>query len=334
MRMGKVIVRLVFILLSGFFASPVYGDDYISPYIEQDGERYDFSHAFSSSELKISLNDKTVDGQWRVSVLSRGNVYVAIPFTIPRKGECVINPQDASWRSAMRKYDAELDRDLFEIEVRFYADDTFSECRTVRLALLPARPKMENVSFTYVYDWEWDDIYPNGKFSFNARSDGATLFFLLYTESFLPRSVQKPFFRFGETFEGNDNMLISYDADWGEWVKLEAANVFGTVASDDVICTTDYITDEKILSRIEYLEEKAGIQTVDHLSSSNVVITADAIQFDDAVLSASIYDMNGRCMVSQRDVDYIDMANMAKGFYILVYEDKESNINRIKFVKP
>ena len=327
--MGKVIVRLVFILLSGFFASPVYGDDYISPYIEQDGERYDFSHAFSSSELKISLNDKTVDGQWRVSVLSRGNVYVAIPFTIPRKGECVINPQDASWRSAMRKYDAELDRDLFEIEVRFYADDTFSECRTVRLALLPARPKMENVSFTYVYDWEWDDIYPNGDFSFTVVSPGASSFWFSCTDSF---QFYPSFFSWGKDYEGHDRVDISYDADWGEFIYITAINEFGSARSD-TICTTNYITDTDILKRIEFLKQAAHVSTVEDDTAVNVVIKPEYIEFDSLVKNASIYNIAGQSILDAHDIESIPIYGIPSGLYILVYEDQHMNIYNLKFIK-
>ncbi len=268
-------------------------------------------------------------GVWHVSILSNDNSYISLPFYSPGNGYCIIDPFVINWDNALKVYDIENNRDLFNVKIAFCVDDNIVDSKIIQFALLPARPQIENISFVYTYDWEWDDIYPNGDFSFTVVSPGASSFWFSCTDSF---QFYPSFFSWGKDYEGHDRVDISYDADWGEFIYITAINEFGSARSD-TICTTNYITDTDILKRIEFLKQAAHVSTVEDDTAVNVVIKPEYIEFDSLVKNASIYNIAGQSILDAHDIESIPIYGIPSGLYILVYEDQHMNIYNLKFIK-
>ncbi len=192
------------------------------------------------------------------------------------------------------------------------------------------KPVISDVKFNYIFDWQDDMIYPNGIFSFNVYSEGATLFEFNCTRSFL-FSKQNLFFSWCKDYEVNNQAHISYDADWGEYIMVAAySKDFGWVHSD-TICTTDYITDEAIINRINELKEQSHIECL-LPEDLEVNLTDGNIIFNSDILSATLFDCGGIKQAEIRDSKFLNIASLQKGIYYIIIETKKGDVIRRKIL--
>jgi len=322
--MNAVIIRLAcaFLFLSG---AHVCWANIISPQIEQNGKMLDADSYFTSpSDLTIYLTNELIRGEWKVEILTTKDTYQSFSCWRALTGKCIISPREYgfdNWYDAKRIYNETLNRDFFQLRVSYTPEYGEREVVYVKLGLLPSRPVISNVAFTYTYDWKYDMIFPYGNFSFDVYSESAKIFHMHVSENSL--FEQPDFFLFGVIYYSSDFLRINYeDADWGEYIYLSAGNDFGYVLSD-VICTTSYITDEDILNRIDELRENAGVEDV------ATDVNAPSFRWDNSVLTFNTqidqiyaYNLNGILLSSACGCDTLDLSNLPKGIYIIVYQYK------------
>lgn len=314
----------------------LFGETLISRQIDQDGKLYDIDTYFTSpSNLTINLTNKEFIGEWAVEVLTNADDYMPITFNEPLDWQCTINPFDASikeiwWNFAQKMDNEAFNRSFFQIRVSFTTEDGKKDEIYLNWGLLPTRPIISNVDFTYQYNWVHDEIYPNGNFSFDVYSEYAQKFHMYYSQSFLfePTDLLTVMI----SYDTDGFSRLSYDADWGEYVQVVAVNYFGYVAGD-LICTTSYITDEDILKRIEELKENAGLEDIStDVTAPSCQWKNSILTFDTMVENIYVYDLNGRLQYTVREGDTVDLSTIPKGIYIIAYQ-YNSQIYRTKISK-
>lgn len=317
------IISLIFLFGNTIVA---YSENLISESIYQGGLYYGFDHVFSeASPLRFSLNDHNLPGKWSCRLKTTSENMADIPVDI-NGGYCNFNPTAVPFymwaEKAFRTFNSLDNRDEFTLYVSFRSESGEYDERSVRLGLLPCRPSLNNIQFKYQYDWTYDQIYPNGTFSFEVEANNSKTFFLHYSKSFLPPS-KNIFFAFTKEFQEENHAVISYDADWGEYVTVSAGNEFGFVNSD-TIYTTDYIQDENVIKRIN---EILG-------SASNIPVIENAIPFswDNEIIRfytmprhVCVYSIEGRIVHISSGKGEIDLSNMKDGIYILSYYEERTN---------
>lgn len=327
------------ILTTAFIFSCVFqvrGQDMISPHIDQNGSIFGFDNIFTNpSPLKFSLTKDTIKGEWSIAILTKGGEYRAVNMQEVEQGYCVFNPSSISWRDALRIYDSSLNRNLFEIKIKFTSKEGLEDTKYLKLGLLPSNPEISDITFTYVYNWEKDYIDPNSNFSFVVKLSGATGFTLNETESYL-FSPDNIFFFLSEPYEGNEITKIKLDADWGEYLQIEAYNEFGYSLSD-TICTTSYITDESVLKRINELKVLADIESSD-IDETTPQATWDnsTLSFNKRVKSVFVYNLSGSLIEQGHDLLSLNLAHISRGIYVIVYEcdeNTENKMNKLKIIK-
>lgn len=317
--MPLYIICLIFL---GYNSIEAYSENLISESVYQAGSYYDFKHIFSdASPLQFSLNDSNISGKW--SCMLKSNSDETLDMPIDSHGEyCNFDPRSVPFQiwqeNALRTFNSLDNRDEFTLYVSFSSENGESDTRSIRLALLPCRPSINNIQFEYMYDWEFDQIYPNGNFYFEVEADNAKSFFLHYSESFIPPS-ESVFFTFVKEFQEENCVNISYNADWGEYISVSAGNEFGFVNSD-TLYTTDYILDENVINRINQILNLA----------SHSVVLDDVISFswDNGNLifntmpqHLSVYSIDGRQLNLVCGNEDINLYNMKDGIYIISYYD-------------
>lgn len=331
----NALTKLVLILCTilPMSTAQAYGEKIISSQVGQNCEMYDINTHFTSpSELTIYLSNEFTRGKWSVEFLTKDDTYQSISCWRAYTGTCTISPAEyVGWNYAKRIYDETLNQDLFQFRVSFTTTDGIKDEIYLLWGLLPTRPIISNVLFTYIYDWEYDDIYPNGNLSLDVYSKYAQKFEFNTSASGL---FERPDW-FGYVIYYNADELLKvkdYKADWGEYIDIAAGNHFGYVHSD-VICTTSYITDEEILKRIEELREQAGVEDV------SIDVAAPSYRWNNSILTfsvpienISVYNLKGILQCSIKDSDMLDLSHLPKGLYIITYQYK-SQIFRTKISK-
>lgn len=328
-RQLKVSV-LFFLVLINIFS--VDANDLIRHEINQDGRMHKIDKVITSpSIIRLYLTNESVEGRWSAGVLTEDDVYEDISTMLgDLHDRCSINPIIMSWRNAKRIFDETLNRDLFEIKVTFTANDGRSDSVTLMWALIPSRPRIRDVEFTYEYDWEWDDIYPNGIFSFIVESEDADLYTLHISESFL---YEPPgFFSWCmDTDASPEGTLISYDADWGEYLVLVAINRFGSSVAD-VFCTTSYIHDQTILDRINEIKNNSSVEIHPDSDASFFSWDGKTVNFIDRADKISLYSITGKLIGTWEYTDSIDLSDYPNDIYIVSYWHNSNNYNN-KIIK-
>lgn len=278
--------------------------------------------------LKFSLSNPNAQGSWSVAILRMNDLYEDISEFEVHEDWCMIDPRNVVWRGAMRFFCEDLNRDCYKIRVRFDAKDGTSEEVIVNWCLLPSRPVISNVKFTYVFDWEFNDIYPNGDFSFDVESSFADRYILRYSESFLFSNPS--YMQYAEEFSVNER--IGYDADWGEFVCVESINSFGG-SSSEVICTTSYIYDEKVLERIDEIKASADIKNVIFEDDGTFFVWKNNnLVFSDLMDGVCVYDMGGRMVSSGCKMKELDISSYMIGTYLVICTAGKKNY-RTKILK-
>lgn len=337
-RQLKVSV-LFFLVFINIFS--VTAQDLIKHEFKQDWKMHDLDKVITSpSVIWLYLTNENIEGEWYAEVLTKDNVYEDISSVFildDHPDRCAIDPinvidpiKNTSWRNAKKIFDETLNRDLFEIKVTFTADDGSSDSVTLMWALIPSRPRIRDVEFTYEYDWEWDEIYPNGIFSFIVESEDADLYTLHISESFL---YEPPgFFSWCMNTDASpEGTLISYDADWGEYLVLVAINRFGSSVAD-VFCTTSYIHDQTILDRINEIKNNSSVEIHPDSDASFFSWDGKTLNFIDRADKISLYSITGKLIGTWEYTDSIDLSDYPNDIYIVSYWYNSNNYNN-KIIK-
>lgn len=317
--MTKAILALILLLTGLTNTLSANGRNVISDTVMQDNRAFDFTEIFiSPMPLNISIKDSICHGYWTVSILSNSDIFERALNLDKNCTNCIIDPykiDKIKWKNAKRHYDSTLRRDIFKLRIDFTDECGATDSKIIHWALLPSRPIISNEAFLYTFNWEDNDIYPNGVFSFIVKASDASGFLVNVSESFL---FEEPkFYPWCKRYDDNSITEVSYNADWGEYLQVEAYNAFGSVLGN-AICTTNYITDSAILERISELK-RADID-VPKISFSNAFISwlNNTIVFREVADKAYLYYQNGQLIDSWRDIEHLDMSDYPNGIYIIV----------------
>ena len=331
--MTKAIHLLILFFAALLNALSANGRNVISNTIEQDNRTFDFTETFTSPmPLKISIEDKICQGYWTISILTNSDIFERALNIDINCVNCIIDPykiDESIWQDAKRHYDSNLNRDIFKFRIDFTEECGVTDSKIINWALLPSRPIISRETFSYTFNWEDNDIYPNGDFSFIVKANDASGFLVNISESFL---FEEPkFYPLCKRYDGSSITEVSYKADWGEYLQVEAYNIFGSVLGD-AICTTDYITDPAILERISELKS-ADIDIL-KISSSNSFISwlNNEISFSEVADKVYLYNCNGQLIDSWRDIEHLNISEYPNGIYIIVgiYNSKYYKLKILK----
>lgn len=334
----KLSILCLIVALAGSFQMS-HAENLISDYVIQGEGVYPSTHVFTDpAPLRFSLNDTSMQGEWSFSLLTNDDTYRDAAFTPIESGICEFYPLEIPSRRWIWEtkpiFNDSLDRDIFMLRVSFISEDGERDSRDIRLGLLPTRPVISEVSYTYRYNWEKDYIEPNACFSFKVKSEGADEIIIHESD---PYFYEPPaFYGLSEGFKGMDEVEINYDEDWGVYLYVSAGNHFGSVRSE-VICSTDYITDPAILARIAEIKDmETGVGEVGSDKPDSYRWDGTVLTFPDIVSSVNVVDMGGREILSASDVESLNLSSFANGIYMVVYKfenQKDGVINRIKIMK-
>lgn len=326
-RISLIIYLIVAIAINGNNAC--LAQDLIAPQIMQNGQAFGYDHIFTSPDpIEFSLNNPDIKGEWKVEILYDDGYDVA-DFQATEEGRCIFSPNEASWTWAERQFDQTLQRDIYEVRISFTSAKYIVEWKSVKFALLPSTPIISDVIFTFEYDWELDIIWPYGKFEFNIQSDDATGYGIRISDSFL--FSEPKFFPYNRGWFENSKGW--YDADWGEYMCVYAKNRFGLSHYSEVLCTTDYITDENVLNRINELRHLASIDDINVDDSiPDAVWNDNTISFNLPIDHVEIYDLSGRQIINAANIFSLDLSQLNRGMYLVTYT-RNNHISTLKILK-
>lgn len=322
----------IFVLLS-ISIQFAYSENIISHQVIQAGEILDSNEPIMSDRsIQISLVNPDINGTWFVEFVNENGDYVPA-LTKPNDGNpLIIDPESIPWAHTFRdKSDSRYH--FYIIRVSISCTDNSKDTIELRWKLLPSKPIVEVVDFTYVYDFDEDTIWPNGNLRLKVYSDNVREYCLWASESFLFEFPS--IFHCGFPYDAieNDFTCLEYDAEWGEYIAIEAINKYGSILGD-MIYTTDYIYDPLILDRIEKIRNKSSVEEIpsDFLPPS-FTMNGNLITFETIITEPKIFDISGKLIYSCLNESVIDISNLSAGLYILTYV-LDSSINQIKFIKP
>lgn len=323
----KYIFLSIVTLLQSLYISAT---EIISPIVIQDGEAYEYTHVFECPEcMSFFLIDKNLSGIWKISFLNVNNQYSEIVNQNSDANGLEFRPSEFSWFWAKRIYDAKLRRELIEIIVSYISDNGDSESKRLLLGLTPTKPILSNFSFEYEYDWEWDEIWPNGYLWFDVESKDAISYEINFSRSF--RFDPPDFFEFCMGFDAEEKSRIGYDADWGEFFYIGARNRYGAIFSD-TLCTTSFITDEKVLNRINEIRDMASVKSLTNEPNIEYSFQNNVITFTPAPSETTVYNTQGNVIIHCINESSIDLTNYSKGIYIVTIIDDKKNRMTIKII--
>lgn len=247
----------------------------------------------SPAKLFVSLAEPAIDGRWFVEYLTIKDKYETINIVDDYGLNCIIDPQlDKDGRGHVRE-------------------------SQLQWALVPSRPILKNVHFSYTYDWTDDTIFPNGIFSFDVDSDSKTWCWLYVSESYIWEIPV--IYAWCEKFDAIESKHIEYPADWGEFVYITANNEFGFSLSD-VLYTTDYITDEDILNRINEIRETSSIDEVNiDMDTIETKWNNNTLLFSKEVDNVFVFSINGQLLRTATKCNSFDLSFLSSGVYFVKY---------------
>ena len=325
--MNKLIIQTLMYIVGSVFPTLNAAELISRKAIQNDLEFNLHASTTSPSPITILLNDKNMDGSWKLEIKSRYGYYRDIDCLEAHQGYCVIEPVNFEWNEAYRDFEPETNRDYFDFKLTF-SDNAGNEDEVLfKWGLLPSRPVLSDVEFTYQYDWNDDMIFPNGYFSFAVESKNSDRYWLNITDSFL---FGPPFFFIVcFTFDSSSHDRIGYDAEWGEFVDVGAQNKFGFVHSDTLLFTTDYITDREVLDRIQSIRDNTHVEAI----NANPTLDWDneKISFGRNMM-VDLFDLSGNLILSEKNTSLIFLTDLPKGIYIVIYRD-DQNIYKSKIFK-
>lgn len=307
-----------------------------------DGSFVDKSHVFLEDEdCTFTVDNPSENTTWRLSLYAIDGIRE--PFLN------VLESDEPSFRipiksidwSLCKKFKSEDNRSayykgLVQLIISGEPIDEVEVC----FNLLPEIPQITVLSFTYKYDWNFDDIYPNGNLVIKIQSKGANRYIFMSTDFFHFEFPQRGS-RFYQEATPADGKCESAefqtdDIDWGTYAAIIAYNQFGSVCSD-TICTTDYITDPAILARIEEIrQEMTGTEDI-VVESNDVGISVrdNAVIFEngDDITDVQIFDISGKSVAAQTGGDTMDISDLKSGYYIIRVNTHQNKTFTRKFIK-
>lgn len=303
----------------------------ISRRIMQDGKLLDASEILKSpNPIIVFTTDTTLKGEWKVERLLYEGDYELTFTEESSNGRCTINPDQISWVYSFR-YNCDPRHVAYILRVSFTDQDGIEDSMELRIVILPSKPTINVTHYTYTYDWSDDSIFPNCNMGLNLYSENATEYILWETESYI-FSFPDYYAGGGYSYDANLNEVtyVEFDPDWGEYLRVEAENKYGSVSGDHIY-TTDYIDDPMILARIEEIKKGAAVEAITDEAVS-FRLNQNQIAFTSPVDNARIYDISGTQVIESPASSVIDISHLFKGIYILSYT-VNSTTKQIKFQK-
>ncbi|MBQ5982352.1 MAG: hypothetical protein IJL54_09325 [Prevotella sp.] len=213
----------------------------------------------------------------------------------------------------------------------------------VKFDLLPSKPHVLDVNYTYNYEWECMLQVPNldGSLILNVKSDKAEYYYISYsTDSFLFTAPDWFGVVYGpsELYNNftNPAKLRLNKVNWGEYFFVKAGNQYGWV-SGDTLCTTDYIKDVYVLEQIEMVRQKV-LNINNQLSPYDIVIEQNNSSISvvgdmDEILSYDVYTLMGNRVYHGLVHSSISTHTWRKGLYIVSINNKHGKKVIIKYNK-
>ena len=97
-------------------------------------------------------------------------------------------------------------------------------------------------------------------------------------------------------------------------------NKFGYSPASEMICTTDYISDEKILNRITELKHMASDDDIDADYPLPQLIWKDNIVSSDSIIDhITLYDLYGKILIEEMDTRSLNLSHLNHGVYLITY---------------
>ena len=111
-------------------------------------------------------------------------------------------------------------------------------------------------------------------------------------------------------------------------------NDYGITESQEIICTTDLITDPDIKERIEYLSGHSSISAVSADSQGLISVADGRIVACGANLAAvEVYALDGSIVIEASQPDIVSTEGLTSGIYIIKAETDTGSKLVGKFVK-
>lgn len=303
----------------------------ISRQVEQNGMLIDASEILPSpTPVTVSTNDPSLKGEWTVEHLMENGEYY-LDFTKETSdGKCVIDPDEIKWWMAYY-HDCDERHVAYILKVSFTSENGLEDSIELKIILLPTRPTINVTHYTYTYDWSDDSIFPNCNMGLNLYSENAVDYILWESASYI-FSFPDYYAGGGYSYDANLNEVtyVEFDPDWGEYLRVEARNRYGSIIGD-YIYTTDFIDDPMILARIEEIRNGADVKTLTEEAVS-FRLEQDQIAFESSVDCARIYNVSGTQVIESSASSTIDISRLSQGIYILSYT-VNSTTKQIKFQK-
>jgi len=316
------ILIMCFCLSAGSAKASDGSGELISPVIEQNGKMISVSEEIQSTNpIKVFLVDDNLSGEWTHELLTKNDGYCILQKTSGHSVYEIEPTKNLFQYKPLWFYEDGSDHEIFKIRVTFRSDDGRQDCVELKFDLLPTRPVISNVKFSYTFNWETNEIWPNGKLTFDVTSERSERFLLGYSGG---RGFNPPEYYNWFVYEAKGaTTTIEYDAEWGEYLVIKALNKIGEVMGDTIICTTDYITDEDILKRIHDLQF-GSVGHVELNDNENFITKWDnnTLMFKTIVDEVCVYDIASRLCLSEKATDSIELSDLKKGIYIIAYRVK------------
>lgn len=340
------------ILLMLLSISSIINTQNISPDILlSDGQKVNTSHIFLDEEnptFSLDQSDFVVDWQFFLYTSADKSESILVSQSESSTGKFYIDFETAiigkDISAKLHQFTNDTDDSIYYIGfIQISTNGNIIEKIEITLNLLPSKVIIEDIryEYEYVYDWEYDMIFPNGNLYVTASAKQADYFNALSTTT--PFCFEFPSKGFGliEPFykESDDTDTATYHsdfADWGDFYCVWAINKYGFSTSETIL-TTDYITDPDILNRLEEIKNSHSelplVRVDDNITFSVADNTISIIGDKSAISDITICDIQGRVLYTQNSNDDIDIASLNKGIYILSYTDSAGHKYSTKYQK-
>ena len=287
-------------------------------------------------EMPITFNlvDKNATGVWKFYISTRNNGFELRKeiSVMPNNTSFTLAPESINWEYVYYyRYDEYI---LYLCKIEFNEATGASDEIYFKLRLTPTRPIITDIEFNYIFDWETDDIYPNGEIAFTIESEDATMIRLLSSD-FYNHSLPEPMiFQWSVDYDYDketNNVITTTLVDWGTYFLPVARNDFGEIYCNDTIFTTDLITDPEILARINSYKDPASTK-MNHMEQVHYV-DRNHIYIPKAFKPLVIVDITGRRHHLECINNIIDISLLPKGIYIISYTNRQKQTSNFKIIK-
>lgn len=342
-------MRWIFVWTALFCAMASATAQRISPIITlQNGREVTSEYAFLSGDVcTFRLEDGQAKGEWSISIFDNDVEEPVIRLKTEEATDAFVVPIDSiDWYGAAT-FDVPGDSSAyFKGMVHVVLENGKEDSIPVRFDLLPLEPEIVGASFVYTqYNWEYDDFLHNAEFSIYFRSERCDKYILESGDSYFfefPQHDYRRYFftkEFGNLYKGVDSILIvrTTSTDWGQFYRLIVGNKYGWRAANDTLCTTDYITDPKILARLEELEREYTSVVPNMIEESfRICRQGDVVKVigsEGLVSELVVSSYSGVVVKRVVNNSSIDISDLPGGFYIALCRIKDNRVLTYKFLK-